>query len=104
MEKHQVVRSMVKDLPMKSRILMSFEGHDMWDYEAVEPVLREEGLADSEYWKLTARFWLAELSINGLLEVIEEDVDDGSHFAPNKSIAKYHLTEYGLQAIDSMLR
>lgn len=100
----QEVRRMPKDLPMKSRLLMSFEGHDMWDYEAVEPLLKEEGKSDSDYWRMTARFWLAELSINGLLEVLEEDVDDGSHFAPNKTIAKYRLTEYGLQVIDSMLR
>jgi hypothetical protein len=95
---------MPKDLPLKSRLLMSFEGNDMWDYEAIEPILKEDGKADSEYWRLTARFWLAELSINGLLETVEEDVDDGTHFGPNKMIAKYHLTEYGLQAIDSMLR
>lgn len=92
------------ELPLKSRLLKSFEGHDMWDYEAIPPILEEDGKADSEYWKLTARFWLAELTINGLLEVIDEDVDDGTYFGPNKSMAKYHLTEYGLQAIDSMLR
>jgi len=95
---------MAKDLPLKSRILMSFEGHDMWDYEAIKPVLEEDGKSDSEYWVLTARFWLAELALNGLLEVVDEDVDDGTHFGPNKSMSKYRLTEYGLQAIDSMLR
>ncbi|MBR2255731.1 MAG: hypothetical protein IJ856_08025 [Candidatus Methanomethylophilaceae archaeon] len=95
---------MAKELPMKSRMLMYFENRDMWDYEAVDAILKEEGLSDSEYWRFTARFWLAELSISGLLEPLEEDVDDGSHFAPGKMISKYRLTEYGLQAIDSMLR
>jgi len=95
---------MVKDLPMKSKLLMKFENGDYWDYEAIEPLLVEEGRQGSDYWKMTARFWLAELSINGLLDVIEEDVDDGTHFAPNKTMAKYRLSGYGKQAIDSMLR
>jgi len=92
------------DLPLKSRLLMSFEGHDMWDYEAIPPVLKQDGLGDSEYWKLTARFWLAELSINGLLEALEEDVDDGTYFGADLMIAKYRLTDYGKEAIDTMLR
>jgi len=95
---------MAKDLPLKSRLLKSFEGHEMWDYEAIPPILAEDGKEDSEYWKLTARFWLAELALNGLLEVTDEDVDDGTHFGANKSMSKYRLTDYGLQAIDSMLR
>jgi hypothetical protein len=95
---------MAKDLPLKSRLLMSFEGKDLWDYEAIPPILEADGKGDSDYWKLTARFWLAELALNGLLEVVDEDVDNGMHFGANKSMSKYHLTEYGLQAIDSMLR
>ena len=95
---------MASDLPLKSRLLKSFEGHDMWDYEAIPPILKQDGKEDDKYWVLTARFWLAELSINGLLEVLEEDVDDGTYFGPNMMMAKYRLTDYGLEAIDSMLR
>ena len=104
MPKHREVPEMAADLPLKSRLLMSFEGKDMWDFEAIPPILKEDGKDGSDYWKLTARFWLAELSINGLLEVLEEDVDDGSHFGNNLMIAKYRLTDYGKEAIDTMLR
>ncbi len=95
---------MPKELPMKSKLLMMYEDKDYWDYESIEPLLKEEGKEDSDYWRYNARFWLAELAINGLLEILEEDVDDGSHFEPNMVIAKYRITEYGKQAIDSMLR
>ena len=92
------------ELPLKSRLLKSFEEKDMWDYEAIPPILEQDNLENSDYWKLTARFWLAELSINGLLEVLEEDVDDGTYFGSNLMIAKYRLTDYGKEAIDTMLR
>ena len=104
MMQQQEVHDMAKEIPMKSKLLMKFENQDLWDYEAVMPLMEEEGKAGNEYWTMTARFWLAELSINGLLEVLEEDVDDGTHFAKDKTIAKYRITDYGKQAIDSMLR
>jgi hypothetical protein len=37
------VLEMAKDLPLKSRLLKSFEGHEMWDYEAIPPILAEDG-------------------------------------------------------------
>ena len=96
---------MSKELPMKSKILMMFEEKDYWDFEAVENLLLLESKQDSDYWRYNARFWLAELAINGLLEIIEEDVDaDGVHFEPNMVMTKYRLTEFGKQSIDSMLR
>ncbi len=96
---------MPKELPMKSKILMMFEEKDYWDYEAIDNLLKIEGKEGNDYWRYNARFWLAELAINGLLEIVQEDVDvNGTHFEPNMVTTKYRLTEFGKQSIDSMLR
>ncbi len=93
------------DLPMKSKLLLQYyDGEAIWDYDSIDALLKSEGKEGSDYWKWTARFWLKELYINGFVEIVEEDLDDGSHFAKDKAVTKYRVTDYGKTVIDGMLR
>ncbi len=88
--------------PSKSRLLKYFEGGPLWDYEAVNRLASEEGRNDA-YFKWTARFWLMEMSGGGIMDIVEEGIDDGSHFAEGKLLSKYKLTEYGKKRIHDLL-
>jgi lipoprotein NlpI len=93
------------ELPMKSKLfLLYYSGDEIWDYDAAERIMEEESLTGNDYWKWNMRFWLKELYINGLLEITAEDVDDGTHFAENKTITRYRVTDYGKEVMDKMLR
>ncbi|MBO5519161.1 MAG: hypothetical protein J5945_03315 [Candidatus Methanomethylophilus sp.] len=89
-------------LPTKSALLKSFKEGPMWDYEAVEKIQTEYGIAN-DYWKFTLRFYLMELSGGGMLEVIEEDLDNGSHFKPDSVVFKYRLTDFGKMRVETLL-
>ena len=90
------------DYPCKSRLLRYFENGPLWDYESVDKLVSEEGRKDA-YFRWTARFWLMEMSGGGVLDVIEEGIDDGSHFGEGKLISKYRLTDYGRMRIKELL-
>lgn len=89
--------------PTKTILLKSFEDKDQWDYEAVEALMKSEGTT-SDYFKWTARFWMMEMLSGGLLEIVEEAVDDGSHFGEGKIVSKYRITDYARSRLDSMVR
>ncbi len=91
------------DLPYKSEILTLFKvDREMWEYEAIEKLMKKNRVS-SEYWRWNSRFWLMELSVAGLIVVVDTSEDDGSHFAKGKVLSKYKLTERGLQTIETML-
>lgn len=93
---------MSKVLPTKSALLKSFKDGPMWDYEAVSKIQNEYGI-DNDYWKFTLRFYLMELSGGGMLEVIEEAIDDGSRFKADSVVFKYKLTDFGSMRVETLL-
>jgi hypothetical protein len=91
------------DLPLKSVLLKQFkEEPEQWDYEAIAVLLKKYGI-DRPYWRLTARLWMAEMATCGLMDVVEQDIDDGTHFGEGKVLTKYRLTPLGTQRIETML-
>ncbi len=88
--------------PCKSRLLRLFESGPLWDYEAIDTLVSDEGRNDA-YFRWTARFWLMEMAGGGVLDIIEEGIDDGSHFGNGKLLSKYQLTDYGRMRIQDLL-
>jgi len=90
------------EYPKKALLLKSFLSGDQWDYEAVDALLEKEGVK-SDYARWTARFWLMEMLSGGLLEIVEEEVDTGSHFGEGKVVSKYRITEYGRSRLAALV-
>lgn len=82
-------------LHIKGRILQYLvETPVLWDYQIAEQVLREYEL-EGDYYKGSVRVSLADLSSCGLIESIEEAIDDGTRFGCEKVLFKYKLTDFG---------
>ena len=80
---------------IKGRILQYLIGSEtLWDYQIADLVLKEYSLA-GDYWKGTVRVSLADLFSCGLIESIEEEIDDGKHFGCDKLLFRYRLTDFG---------
>ena len=89
-------------LPMKSRLVLRFEDGPLWEREAISAVLADEGV-DSDYWRCTARFWLIEMTGNGVLEVLDVAMDDG-YYGGDREVYRYGLTDLGRSRIRDLLR
>lgn len=88
-------------LPLKSRLVMEFLDGDMWEMEAIDRLLKDEG-TDSEYWKFNARFWMIEMAGSGLLKAIDERIDD-EYYGMEKVVFRYTLTNLGRERIEKLL-
>ena len=94
---------MAMSLPYKSLLLKSFkEKNEQWEYDAVKDLMASCNL-NSDYWKYNARFWLMELQTCGLIEIVEQDIDDGTHYSEGRILTKYKVTGMGLDRIQNML-
>lgn len=90
-------------LTMKSALVKLYKDEGpMWDYEAVDRIAKEYG-CDTEYWKFVLRFSLIELAGGGLLEAMEEELDDGTHFKADSVVMKYQITDFGCMRVESLL-
>lgn len=67
---------------------------DAWDYDLVEQALGEYGVSGRHAIN-TIRVALDELAAGGLLERLEEKLDDGSHVGAGKVLFRYRLTDFG---------
>ncbi len=80
---------------IKGRILQHLaETPMLWDYQISELIMKEYGLS-GDYWKGAIRVSLADLFSCGLIESIEEGIDDGAHFGCEKVLFRYRLTDFG---------
>ncbi|MBS4026454.1 MAG: hypothetical protein KGZ96_12370 [Clostridia bacterium] len=83
-------------LHIKGRILQLInENKALWDYEVADKILVEYNLT-SDYWKKTVRVTLTDLYSSGLIESLEEKLDDGKHFEQDKILFKFAMTGFGL--------
>lgn len=82
-------------LHVKGRILQHLnEFPSLWDYQIADLISKEYGLS-GDYWKGTVRVTLADLYSCGLVESIEEAIDDGTHFGCDKLLFRFQLTGFG---------
>ena len=66
----------------------------LWDHEVARETMREYGLQGA-YWKGTVRVTLSDLYSGGLIEEVDEALDDGTYFEAGKVLLKYRLTNFG---------
>jgi hypothetical protein len=87
---------MAKQFHMKGFILRLLDQKDegMWDYEIADETLSEYGYQGA-YWKGEVRLALTDLYSGGLVEDLEDKIDDGTHFKADKLLVKYKLTAFG---------
>lgn len=92
------------ELSIKSQMLKYFkDSPEMWESDCISKVLDRDSLSGNEYWIWTCRFYLMELSTNGLIKPIEQKIDDSGFFGSEHSLTKYSLTDYGRFKIETML-
>lgn len=85
-------------LHIKGYILQTLNGRQggLWDHQIAEQVLTEYGLRGG-YWRGNVRLSLTDLYAGGLIEEIEQALDDGSHFGDGKVLFKFRLSPFGLE-------
>jgi hypothetical protein len=66
----------------------------LWDYEIAKETLAEYGYSGA-YWKGEVRLALTDLYSGGLVEDLEDRIDEGDRFAPGKLLVKYKLSDFG---------
>lgn len=80
---------------IKGRMLQYLEEKQpLWDYQISDRVMEEYGLS-GDYWRGTVRVLLADLFSCGLIESVEEDVDEGLYFGEGKVLFSYVLSQFG---------
>jgi len=83
-------------LHMKGFILRLLDEYaeGLWDYEIMRRVL-EEYRHTGDYWKGEVRVTLTDLFSGGLIEELEDKLDDHEYFGPGKVLVKFRLTGFG---------
>ncbi len=86
-------------LHMKGRILQLINDRcdaGIWDWEISEAIQREYGVS-GHYWKGTIRVTLTDLYSSGIIESIEEKLDDEAYFGLDKVLFRFRMNEFGRQ-------
>ena len=93
------------NIPMKSRLLLIFkEEGELWTTEATDRLLEAEGMNRTERWLWVIRFYMMEMSVNGMLEVLEEDVAPAEYYGQEDVIiTKYRITNFGIERVNDVL-
>ena len=89
---------MANKIHMKGYILHQF--HDapegLWDYEISERVMKEYDVDKNiVFWSGEVRATLADLASGALIEHVEDKLDNGDHFGPDRVLNKFKLTSFG---------
>lgn len=77
------------------QIVNEASANAIWDYEVAERILVEYGYTGA-YWMGTVRVTLTDLFSGGLIESIEEKLDDDMHFGKDKVLFKFKMTDFGV--------
>ncbi|MGO3345903.1 MAG: hypothetical protein ACTIM4_11720 [Marinomonas sp.] len=89
----------MKKLHMKGRILQLINDKQhigIWDWEISEAVMLEYSLKGA-YWRGNTRVTLADLFSSGIIESIEEKIDDQAYFGAGRVLFKFRLNDFGRQ-------
>ncbi|MEG0377677.1 MAG: DMT family transporter, partial [Eubacterium sp.] len=77
--------------PVKIAILEYLaEAQKLWDYEIADYIESYEKNYTSEYRELV-REWTIEMRAMGLMELVQERIDNGEHFQRGKRLCQYQL-------------
>ncbi|MFA9461227.1 hypothetical protein [Thiohalorhabdus methylotrophus] len=82
--------------------LLSTQASGLWDHQIAERVMKEYGVSGL-YWHGTVRLTLTDLYASGLIEVVEEKLDDGTYFGKDKILICYALSDFGRERLSEAL-
>jgi len=86
-------------LHMKGRILQLINDRQdigIWDWQVTDALMSEYGLSGA-YWRGTTRVTLADLFSSGIIESVEEQLDEQAYFGAGRVLFKFRLTDFGRQ-------
>jgi hypothetical protein len=84
---------------MKGRILQLIHGRceaGLWDWE-VSNILEREYAISGAYWRGTTRVTMTDLYSSGIIESVEETLDEKGYFGLGKVLFKFRLNDFGRQ-------
>ncbi len=88
-------------LPLKGfilRLLADARDGGLWDHVILQAVFDEYGRAGN-YWKGEVRASLTDLYSSALIEELEDDLDDGTHFGEGKILMRFKLSPLGAERL-----
>ena len=89
----------MKKLHMKGRILQLVNDQSevgLWDWE-VSNILEREYAISGAYWRGTTRVTMTDLYSSGIIESVEEALDEQGYFGLGKVLFKFPLNDFGRQ-------
>jgi drug/metabolite transporter (DMT)-like permease len=87
-------------MTLKTRTLVTIaEAGDCWDFEVADLLTADTGKERRQRRRKQIRIFTIEAAAAGLLTPVDEDVDDGSHFAEGKLLSRYALTAFGFERL-----
>jgi hypothetical protein len=84
---------------MKGRILQLIneqQDKGIWDWQVTDAVMGEYGLSGA-YWRGNTRVTLTDLFSSGIIESVEEELDDQAYFGLGRVLFKFRLNDFGRQ-------
>ena len=89
---------MAPNIHMKGYILLQLNDapDGLWDYEIASQVLKDYDVdKNTVFWKGEVRATLTDMFSGALIEELEDKLDDGEHFGPERVLCKFRLTPFG---------
>lgn len=86
-------------LHMKGRILQLIhdqQHHGIWDWQVTDALMAEYGLSGA-YWRGNTRVTLTDLFSSGIIESVEETLDDQAYFGAGRVLFKFRVNAFGRQ-------
>ncbi|WP_338923292.1 hypothetical protein V0M98_14990 [Pseudomonas silesiensis] len=86
-------------LHMKGRILQLINDQQdvgIWDWQITDALMSEYGISGA-YWRGNTRVTLTDLFSSGIIESVEEKLDDQAYFGAGRVLFKFRVNEFGRQ-------
>lgn len=86
-------------LHMKGRILQLINDQQdvgIWDWQITDALMSEYGVRGA-YWRGNTRVTLTDLFSSGIIESVEEKLDDLAYFGPGRVLFKFRVNDFGRQ-------
>ncbi|MDK2892551.1 hypothetical protein [Methanohalophilus sp.] len=89
-------------LPIKFQIIKTLlDGGEHWNYNIVPPIQKACSM-ESNYGRDTINFDLLELLSAGMIEDLEQQVDEDGVFKKDFLLHKYRITDFGREWAEAM--
>lgn len=86
-------------LHMKGRILQLINATQdvgIWDWQVTDALMKEFDLS-GPYWRGNTRVTLTDLFSSGIIESVEEELDNQAYFGAGRILFKFRLNDFGRQ-------